>query len=221
MVRKQEKQEKVTFLLSIASFAIALSSFFIAIYSNSIASKANSIAVEANTLIEETNRIAEQSNTIALLSINPNLKIESSSNFIPFSSYGCKWSDINQYQIQSIAYFDLIFSNTGGAPTSLVKVEVADSEFDWFFSVLDDDNQSIDLPLDIPAGLSRKFHFRAKTIVASGDSKQAINSNENFMATVGNNLIWTFHFNNGETLTWNTLLTYHGIPAFNFSSECR
>ena len=192
-----EKRDNIALVISFLSFVIAIVG-----------------TIQANITANKANTIAAESNKIAILSISPNLHMETKSNVLFGHFFYCKIEAPVQYQWRAVTSPDLTFSNNGGGASSLTSVQVSDSERSWDITILDSQNQAMSLPLDIPPGVSRRWQFRAEVLfTANSDSYDFVGDimDNNLNTLSGKTLSWVFNFNNGKILNWDT--SFDDVPS--------
>ncbi|GIV70076.1 MAG: hypothetical protein KatS3mg048_2938 [Caldilinea sp.] len=178
--------------------------------------QANKIAREANELTQQSIRLAQESNRIALLDKTDPQTIRGTGT-IPLFVYGCKYPSSDLYYIYSITDVYITFANNGGKVATLSQVELMGTPYSWSVKVYQDDAE-INLPVQILPGVETRLQFVA-TSVSNGESETNIRAVYEERYHSSPMLRWTFYFNDGRVIVWETQ-AYGSSPGLDFSRSC-
>ena len=201
--------DKKTIISIIALLLSALSLLY--------AHNANQLAVEANNIASEANTLSAQANEVSSKLVTATIKAEEI--VVSTGYYTCKNPYNNHYYLFLAQDGKAILTNTGGLSTSLTRVELTNVNYDWVEFVTNEDlTEIVELPIDIPAGTSKKVNFVALYLAGYGETPEDANATklpepEEYRASP----LWKVYFGNGQS---GELYTYSSlIDLFVFSPE--
>ncbi|MGB9845768.1 MAG: hypothetical protein ACPLF9_08435 [Methanothermobacter tenebrarum] len=195
---------------------ISVTSLVISAIAVVFAWQANKIAREANELTQQSIRVAQESNRIALLD-KPDPQTIRGTGTIPLSVYGCRYSSSDLYHVYSVTDVYITFANNGGKVATLSQVELMGTPYSWHIKIYQDD-AAINLPVQILPGVETRLHFVA-TSVSNSDSETNITTVYEERYHSYPMLRWTFYFNDGRVIVWETQ-AYGSSPGLDFSRSC-